>query len=211
MALHLNEPIEEPNREFHGRNVDQMPLLIAESRVPMSVAGLMKRRLDSQRSDWRENYFDVSDGVAYHPDRKRFKVVLDAQLLRVMTANSKLNDGALVLADGVYEDLEGQEFTRKELEGITGRHLTPDEVKAHPIWQVLARDNDLLKSYTDATFEEMNRRWHNDTGMAVYPGDGMKSPIMRAWYVDSLNDGSDALGGMGLNTEGGRLVGFKPS
>ena len=38
----LNEV--EKYKEFPGRNVDQMPKLIAEGRVPMSVAGLMRRR-----------------------------------------------------------------------------------------------------------------------------------------------------------------------
>lgn len=211
MALNLNEPTEKPNKEFYGRNVDQMPLLVAEGRVPMSVAGLMNKRLHYERQDWRDNYFDTGDGVAYHPDGKRFKVVLDAQPLREMTGESQLNAGALVLTDGVYESLEGQEFTRKELEKITGRNLSPDEVKAHPVWQALARgDNDLLQAYTDATFAEMGERWSYEDGMGVYLGDAQKSPIMRSWFVNWLSLGSNASGGSDLGNASGRLVGVAP-
>ena len=46
MALKLNAT-REAYREFYGRNVEQMPKLIADGRVPMSVAGLMQRRLDA--------------------------------------------------------------------------------------------------------------------------------------------------------------------
>ena len=45
MALQLNEQ-DVPYKEFYGRNIGQMPKLIAEGRVPLSVSGLMQRRLE---------------------------------------------------------------------------------------------------------------------------------------------------------------------
>ncbi|PIZ82764.1 hypothetical protein COX97_03145, partial [Candidatus Pacearchaeota archaeon CG_4_10_14_0_2_um_filter_05_32_18] len=113
MALKLNET-REAYREFYGRNVEQMPKLIAEGRVPMSVAGLMQRRLDVRNSDadikgsYIDNYFDTSDAVVYHPDG-RVKIVLDSQTLRDITPQSKLINGALVLTEDAYNALQGEE------------------------------------------------------------------------------------------------------
>ena len=73
MALKLN-PEREACREFYGQNVMQMPLLIADGRVPMSVSQLMQKRLDVRNAEadvktaWMDNYFDTGDGVVYHPD-----------------------------------------------------------------------------------------------------------------------------------------------
>ena len=62
MTLQLNVPTPD-FKEFYGRNMDQMPLLIAEARTPLSAAGLMTRRLEvlSQgvpeqvKSNWWKN------------------------------------------------------------------------------------------------------------------------------------------------------------
>ena len=64
MALDLNQIIV-PYKEFYGRNTEQMPLLIAEGRIPLSVAGVMEQRLRSEKPDWKNNYFDTGDAVAY--------------------------------------------------------------------------------------------------------------------------------------------------
>ncbi len=84
VSLKLNEPTEK-FKEFYGRNIDQMPELIKEGRAPLSVAGLMRRRLEvltaseDVKDAWWSNYFDTWDTVIYHPDGK-FKVVLNAVL-----------------------------------------------------------------------------------------------------------------------------------
>ena len=67
MALQLNEQVV-PYREFNGANTAQMPLLIKNGRVPMSVANLMDRRLEVKdakyssevRAAWHDNYFVAS-------------------------------------------------------------------------------------------------------------------------------------------------------
>ncbi|MEK6856187.1 MAG: hypothetical protein AABX66_03460 [Nanoarchaeota archaeon] len=94
MTLELNDAVL-PYKEFYGRNVDQMPALVADKRVPLSVAGLMERRLNSGKAVWKNNYFDCGDAIAYHPDGG-VKIVLDAKPLREMTASSKLKNGALI-------------------------------------------------------------------------------------------------------------------
>ena len=108
MALQLNEQVV-PYQEFYGANTAQMPLLAKSGRVPMSVAGLMDRRLEVKdakyspevRAAWHDNNFDTGDGILYHPDGK-IKVVPDAQIMRGINSESKLSDGALVLLAGGF-------------------------------------------------------------------------------------------------------------
>jgi len=83
MALKLNAT-PEAYKEFYGRNVEQMPKLIAEGRVPMNASQLMQRRLDYRngpaevKTAWMDNYFDTGDAVVYHPNGD-VKIVLDSQ------------------------------------------------------------------------------------------------------------------------------------
>ncbi len=86
----FNEPtLRKPYESFEGRNIDQMPLLIADGRVPASVADVMERRLNSKNPNWKSSYFDTGDMIVYHPDGK-FKVVRDTQLLREISPQTKL-------------------------------------------------------------------------------------------------------------------------
>jgi len=220
MALRLN-PTREAYREFYGRNTEQMPQLIADGRTPMSVAGLMQRRLDVRGSDkdvkasWMDNYFDLGDAIVYHPDG-RVKVVLDSQTLREMTPESLRNGGALVLTEGVYESLQGEEFKKGKF-GNTGNPMSKSDVKAHPVWKVLARDQALLNCYTDVIFSEYQARFAKDAKakdlqlMGIYPGAcGGKTPEMRAWSVYGLGRSFGALGWYGVGGGYGRLVGIAP-
>ena len=218
MALKLNRV--ENYKEFYGRNVDQMPLLIAEGRTPMSVAGLMDKRLevmaledgkdDAFRASWVDNYFDTGDAILYHPNGN-IKVVRDAQALREMTLKSKRAQGALVLADRAYDVEEGPEFTVAQLSDMAnGRLLTADEVKTHPIWNALARDEDRLEAYTDRTFAEAKKRFNYDENMGIYLGSAQNNLTMRSWFVLRLDVRSSAYGGVNLDNEYGRLVGVAP-
>src|SRR3989338_2582748 len=220
MALKLNAT-REAYQEFYGQNVKQMPKLIADGRVPMNVSQLMQRRLDVRNSDksvkssYMDNYFDTGDAVVYHPDG-RVKIVLDSQTLRDMTPESQRNSGALVLTNDVYDSLQGEEFKKGKL-GNVNDGLSRTDVKAHPVWKVLARDQALLNDYTDFIFGEYQPRFAKDSAlddlklMGIYPGSANgTAPEMRAWIVDGLGDGSDAGGGGDLDGGNGRLVGIAP-
>ena len=52
------------HKEFYGRNIEQMPKLIAEGRTPLSIAGLMKRRIEALNSP--------SGGFAFRTDNGSF-------------------------------------------------------------------------------------------------------------------------------------------
>ena len=218
MSLRLNQSPEN-FKEFFGRNVEQMPKLISEGRIPLSVAGIMQRRLDVRNASddvnasWRDNYFDTGDAVVYHPDG-RIKIVLDAQILREMNPDSKRNAGALVLTPEQYNAMTGEEFKKGKL-GKVNDGLSKEDVKAHPVWKVLARDKALFNDYVDYIFAEGKQRFGYDTLMGVYlgsakgdtPGD---TPEMRAWYVGRLENRSLVDGRSSLDDDDGRLVGVAP-
>jgi len=214
MALKLNSA-REAYREFYGRNTEQMQKLIADSRVPMNVSQLMQRRLDVRNSDadvkssYMDSYFDTGDAVVYHPDG-RVKIVLDSQTLREMTPQSQRNNGALVLTPEQYDAMNGEEFKKGKL-GKVNDSLSKANVKAHPVWKVLARDQALLNDYTDFIFAEGKERFGYDTAMGIYPGSAQgNTPEMRAWCVDGLDFRSNANGRNNLDSDFGRLVGLAP-
>ena len=214
MALKLNTS-RKAYQEFDGRNTEKMQKLVADGRVPMSVAGLMQRRLDVRNSDdkvksaWMDNYFDTGDAAVYHPDG-RVKIVLDSQDLRNMTPDTHRNGGALIVTPEAYGILQGEEFKKDKL-GKTGNWMSREEVKAHPVWKVLARDQGLLNDYTDYIFAEGKERFDYDTTMGVFPSStNGDTPEMRAWCVGRLEYGSDANGRSDLDDDGGRFVGIAP-
>ncbi len=201
-------------KEFYGRNTEQMPKLIAEGRLPLSVFGLMKRRLevlsssDVVKSSYWDNYFDSGDGIAYHPDG-RAKIILDAQPLRDLTPSSKLKNGALVLDD--YNSLESLELSKADLERYAlGEWLNRRDVKENPIWQALARDKELLDDYAEAVFSQGKEKFGYDKLMGIFRSSASDVPTMRFWYLCGLCSRSNARGNVRLDIDGGRLVGVTP-
>jgi len=202
-------------KEFYGRSTEQMPILIAEGRTPLSIAGLMRRRLEVLNSSdevkrfYWDNYFDTGDGIAYHPDG-RGKIVLDAQPLRELTPLSSSQLSALVLPSGVYDRLEGVEFSREDLaKYITGGRLKQGNVKKNRVWQVLARDENLLNDYAKAVFSQLRERYNEDRAMGLYRGSAENVPTMRSWYLNRLGSRSNA-DVIHLGFDVGRLVGVAP-
>ena len=217
MVLKLNET-REAYQEFYGGDVEQMPKLIADGRVPMNVAQLMRRRLDVRNSDkavkgsYMDNYFDTGDAVVYHPDG-RVKIVLDSQTLRDMTPETQRVGGALLLTKDVYDALEGKEFKKGKL-GKVNESLLRKDVKSHPVWKILAKDQGLLNDYVDYIFTEYQERFAKGTSledvraMGVFPDSAGRQPKMRAWYVGGFGGMSDAVGRLDLDDYCGRFLGI---
>ena len=217
MAIKLNAT-PEAYKEFYGRNVEQMPKLmpklVAEGRVPMNASQLMQRRLDYRngpaevKTAWMDNYFDTGDAIAYHPDG-RVKIVLDSQTLRDMTPETQRVGGALLLTEDDYNALQGEEFKKGKI-GKVNDWMSREDVKAHPVWKVLARDQGLLNDYADYIFAEGKERFGYDTAMGVYPDSAGDAPKMRAWYVNRLEHRSVASVRYDLDSGCGRFVGIAP-
>ena len=207
-------------KEFTGSNLEQMPLLMAEGRVPMSTAGLMQIRLgaltDSEevKNFWWNNHFETGDAFIRHPDG-RVKFVFDAQPLRGLTLNSGLTYGGLTLKSGVYEQLDGQEFSRRELQRYAlPKTLSEWQVESNPIWNTLAREPNLLNAYGEAVFDQAKREFDYDSNMGVYLGGGdlalkNNQPIMRPLMVNGLAArGSSLFVFPRLDHLEGRLIGL---
>ncbi len=169
--------------EIRGQYKRTMPWLLEMGAEPISVAGVMQRRSDiltkARKSQARHNLELLSgwvqhggaiytgDAVAFHPDGL-VKVLLDAKPLREINKMSRVTAGGrydhkgLVLPEGVYEKLEGEEFTLEDL----GRYQTPGD---HPIWRAVARDQKLLDEYIAAAEKEQERRpdKHKSSFMSV--------------------------------------------
>jgi hypothetical protein len=127
-----------------------------------------------------------------------------------MTPESQRNSGALVLGEDVYKALQGEVFKKGKL-GKVNDSMSREDVKAHPVWKVLARDQALLNDYTDFIFAEGKERFCCGYAMGVYPGScGGDKPEMRAWYVRRLVYRSNANGRCVLDCDDGRLVGIAP-
>ena len=213
--LQLNEPIEN-YKEFYGEIIYQMPKLIAEGRIPLSVYGLMEARLaastgfNAVRSSWLDYSFETGDGIVYHPDGK-VKLVHDASPLRELTSESKLSEGALILPEGIYEELEGQKLTKTQVKKNTENYLSKKRILNNPFWQFFAReDSDLLKEYAKL----VSGYTKASENMAVFSRFSQDVPTMRFWSVQSLRScrsfaiGND-LGRDSLCTYNDRLVGVR--
>ena len=210
MSLQLNEPRIE-YKEFFGRYNQQMPRLISDGRTPMSVADIMRRRLEvanstpDVRAAWLDNFFDTSDGIAYHPSGK-VKVVLDAVPLRKITPQNALPNGALSIDAATYTSLPGKEIRSATL--TTGTPLAKRAAMNSPIWNALARDDKaLLREYTNLVFADAKQRFGYERNMGIYLSTTPETPALRAWVVDRINSRSVLYGNSDLDNNDGRLVG----
>ena len=213
MGSDLND-IRAPYQDFRTdetpRYTEQMPLLIADGRNPITVAQVMERRLHSERPAWKDEYFDTGDAVVYSTDKDKFKVVRSAPFLRDVTPQSRLSSGALVLADNAYTTVDGAEFSRKDLKAVLGRDLVAADVKKHPVWQYVVGDQALLDEYTDRMFAEMGTRFSYNDAMGTYLANAQKVPTARALFVGRLVGRSQLRGRLGLDGDDGQLVGVAP-
>ncbi len=196
-------------KEYYGSVNGQMPLLRSAGRMPVSVAETWDERINSSKKKvWKDNYVFTIDAFACHPDKK-IKIVLNAKPLLEITQESQLQSRALVLPEWVYESLDGEEFTQKDLQKmILGIGMKKGEAQAHPILRAFARTKKRLNAYTNRMFPEMKKRFDYDTAMGTYLDSFREVPTIRAAVVYRLENWSRLYGGNNLNSDVGRLVGY---
>jgi hypothetical protein len=208
------------------RNTTQMPLLIADGRVPVNVAYVMRRKLNPQLTDWLDNYFDTGDAFLYHPDGK-VKYVHDAQQLREISKTSELVDCALEVAEGTFDSAQGLRLSKKDIARYAGKDISAKKAKENKIWRIAARHPDevpkaiaqdaaLLDAYVDTIFARYQEKFAADKKiedlrlMGVCLDSTSKVEKMRAACVDWLEYGSQLDGRRRLDYDSGRLVGVAP-
>ena len=224
-----NLPHEEIKRfeVYNGRNTEQMPKLIADGRVPMNVSQIMERRWNLRNDKtgvkdfYMDNYFETGDAVVYHPETMETLIDLDSDILRGIHPNPKrLNEGAWLLSEdrdeafAIYEQLKNQSnvvaFKKGKL-GKINEQMSRKNVKAHPVWKTLARDQAQLDDYVDYIFAEGKQRFNYDTAMSVFSSSAQgNTPEMRVWYVYGLEARSGVDGEEYLDFDFGCLPGIAP-
>ena len=215
--LHLDGPI--VHTTYNGRNIDQMPKLLAGGKEPMSIAHLMEQRIaareegisPAQHNDWWNNYFDNADLSLRHPDKGVKVVLYSAQVLNFLKEyvkpDTKLVDNAVPLPDGFFEAMEGLVLTPRQVEQLHERGYTPKEAKKSEFWQTVAQSQQRLNNYVDAVVEETGgERDLMNISFSPVPA----VPTGQLWYVGGSGSVSYAHGGLGLTGELGRLVRVAP-
>ena len=221
--LQLNEPNDYKAFPEEGTDtvVSQMPKLMTEGRTPLSMAGVMKARLNFRnsssedvRNSWLHNYFFTGDGIVYHPEG-RVKIDLDSERLRKVTLQTRLCYRALPLQTGEYDSLQAPELSREEAESLmNGEWLKPKQVLDNRAWRIFARhpdevpadmaeDVNLLREYNGLVSSESG----SDRTMAIFKASSYDVPTMRSAVLGWFVNRSNAFGGDVFGYDDARLVG----
>lgn len=186
-----NKPVRERYKVFEGSLISQMPKLIKDKRIPMTMKQIIERRLNSNQEDWKDNWFDTCDAVVQFSGK--IKIVKSCELIRSINEKTKLGSGAIEITKQQYKRLKGKEFDKS----LVDKSLTKEEALNHPIWKYLLGTH--LKKYVELVFRD------NETAMKIWLRD--EELLLRAWFVYGTGNGSSAGGGNHLDYVGGRLVG----
>lgn len=211
---------------YGGRNVDQAPLMLAKGIVPVPAVEFMLNR-DAIMQQHGDIYVDTSDLPAYGGKGRsdEIKMILTVnnqgkltelgrKALGLINTSQERSNGAIILSNQIYDSLEGVgviPISRKE---VSGYGLD------NRVWRILMRDPNEVPAefaYDPArTLEAVQRTREGvrakglDNPMGVYLDDAEKHAKLRAWYVDGLEDRSDAIGRYGLDGDFGRFLGIAP-
>src|SRR3989344_591267 len=202
-------------KAYSGRNVDQLPLMLAQGVVPLPVVEFMLHR-ESIMAQPGDIYADTSDLPAYggkaHSDQVKMILTVDNQgritvlgrkALGLINPSQKRSGGAIVLTDELYDGLKGPgviTLARNEVEGYG---------LDNRVWRILMRDSNEVPAefaYDKVqTLEAVQRTMDGvrakglNNPMGVYLDGSKKRAKLRAWYVYGLELGSGAGDGLGLD------------
>ena len=179
MALRFNVQVRkryEPNKYAGIYFAKKMPEVLADDRVPISVAEFMQLRLsaldlfaDSLENPKKYNrmyrtkvakFFkdvwginaDTGDAALYNPDG-RIKIDLDSELIRKINPamESELLGGAIRLPSGLYEVTDNKlELTKTEVQKFANMHQKENETLDNRFWRIFARNpNEVPSKYAE--------------------------------------------------------------
>ena len=232
MATDFNEQrIRQPHEEFLGLLVQTMPALRTDGRIPVWTSYIMKRRINSTNTAWKDNYLFTGDLIAtdgngeykfiFTSDSRGNITQLGSQLLGLINPNARLSNGAILLAQ--YDAITGAgvvAFSHKDCTPLS-RDMSSEETLNSKLWRISARhpgevhadfaeDAKLLPTYVERMNAEMKTRFQYNETMGTWLDEAIKTPSFRAWYVCRLSNWSRADGDVNLDGADGRLVGVAP-
>src|SRR3989338_2821306 len=165
----------DPYAKFYGRVIDTMPRLLTGRedgrqvdvpRTPASFAYILERRGTAPtdvREQWEKNYFFTGDAVIRGTQGDVLSV-WDAALLRELTPQSTLRDGALVLTKGQWDEIRAQkdgvlylsaeDVAQAHQQGYVQKEgkFVPTNPVVAKVWDHLSRGKDLAE-YTQRVSE----------------------------------------------------------
>ena len=224
-------------KEYVGIKSNKIHQLIDDSRVPLSIFEIMKRRIDTKeeaiaiKSSWFDNYFDSSDFVIYpdDPQNNKIKILLSVDNKSNITSEGKkafdgvyslknLDFGHMYIGD-LSDELKGIEISKKEL-GKLDCMLRYDEIMNSKLWRIISRnpdevpaelayDQDIFQEYVDLTcFRFTGGGEYKDRYMGCFLSK-TDSSRMISLRLSAFSLFSNLYGEEFCENVGGRFVGFK--
>ncbi len=219
----------EPYAFFDGPYTEAMPNLIADNRIPISVAQVMKNRVGGIWSSadvefWRNDYWHSGDGFIRNADGSG-AIVLDAEYIREINPQTRLTPERSVALDRkiLSQERDCYHLSAVRIAQIGDEGFYADEAKDSPEWQFLAREQEnpgLLGSYVDMLFRAGKERYgymkpHGFIkAMKLSFRNPEKETSGRSCVLSDLGNRLYAFGCNGINGEWDeytRLVGVDPN
>lgn len=147
---------------FMGRIIDNMTKIRDINYELISVRKIAEQTLRANEFAYMKileklenNFYDTSDSTMYHPDG-RVKIVLDSKNIYNLNSESKIKyNGSLILPSNSFQNTEGFEFSKDDVNKYCEIYLTKKQVLENPFWLALFNeDKHLLKEFRDYVFSE---------------------------------------------------------
>jgi len=163
------------------------------------LTGSSKFRFGEEEEIRVTKHISTIDGIAYHYDGNRdglcdkIKIVHNSDLLKNVDAPDKTKHGALVISNGDYNRIEGDEFDVPKIIKFVNRELRRYEALDNPLWKSIAGDDIyLLDSFVDTAYKVIAMEYKTDTAMAFYlnlNNNYKRYPLLRAIVISGSNLG----------------------
>ena len=221
MTIQLSTPSEKvvPYEYFgDGRVIDLMPQLIKAGYHPGGVAVIVDRRQhapEEVRAHFN-TYFWTGDSASTNEEGGAL-LTLDSPLLRQLTPESPLVNGALKLEEKQWKKLKADKehslyLTPAQVEAAHGEGYVLKDGKFVPAnktvakaWDHLNRGRD-LQTYAQMVSEASKS---NDVMRLYFDRSQPSTPTLRSLVVSRIGGDSDA-NGYNLDNNNGRLAGVAP-
>ncbi len=201
-------------RSFCGRNIDQMPLLLADGRVPLTPRQLLEERVHGKnvhdRDLLRDNHVDTACAVVTDNSGEviigLYSDPLVKELIHGLNPESRLQDSSLLVGADAYHEMKKNALVipagvAHDLRSNGYSHQTMQDA----FWEYIAEgDADLVRDHLNLVQERRCGRMENCMGLWVSSKQGLR--LLCAWSVG--DDNGDAFGSFHPGYYfGGRLVG----